>query len=311
MKQQSYLITALASSLLFSCLHAGSASESFNDRLSQIETELAQENKVQPVITSSPVFFAEGSYLLWRMQAEGFELSNLGASAVGGQYTDLEFEWNSGFRVGMGYRCARALWEISTRWTHLHSRAQNTMSNLLSPSGFASGFLHVHLNVFDGEVARFFQVTPHLAFKAHAGVRGLLISQKSEIINNGASDRIYFLNSRERAVGVRAGVHGAWEFAQDFSLYSDVGGSLLSSTFNLAERFSSSEVSINTIQEIRATVVGTLDLSFGLAYEHSFDGKAALSVLAGWEMNDFFNQSILSNTDLTYQGLTAKIRLDF
>lgn len=318
MGKQYMLWAGLALSLTAHTLFADRSSTSMEERLTAIENQLAEKNEVIPKIDRSPAFFAESSYLLWRSYEEGF---TLGTSAG---LKDLEFSWDSGFRAGIGAHLPIDSWETKVVWTHLHSRAQGSVVNIGRESiVLDKDTLHIHLNVIDGCLARFFKVTPHLSFKPYAGVRGLLMSQ----VNNDVLTTIYTSGNentsetktsfRSRGVGLRAGVDASWLFGYGLSLYTNVGGSLLSTSFN------NQQVAIDlsletkgvTVLKTRSTLVPTVDFALGLGWEHSFEGQAALSLSAGWEFNDFFAQvrplvSGYSN-DLTYQGLTANIRLDF
>lgn len=290
-------------------------------RLQEVETQLQEKNQVLPEISAKRAFFGEASYLLWRLYAEGFDVADVQGEGNTQITQNLDFEWNSGFRVGAGYRSCFDFWEFSTHWTHLHSRAsQSVTKNIVSFSdiGSISKSLHVHLNVIDGEIARFFKVTPSLFLKPHAGVRGLLVSTVTKINEILEGEFLAGQNStRSRAVGMRAGLDTTWEFCTDFSFYANVGGALLSTTIHRS-------IGTSFTQTVHAVIAPTVDFALGLAWQHSFEGKAVLSVLGGWELNRFLRQIRAESSrntagtdagniprDLNYQGLTTSIRLDF
>lgn len=320
-------------------------------RLAKVEERLDRENQVEPRIAAKNVFFTDFSYLFWRAYEDGLEFVSTmqtKPSAESETISDtVDFEYNSGLRLGVGYRIPHDAWEIDLKWTRLHSRAYGTETpftdarsswigpDVISDNSFWKGNLHIHLNVLDGEIARFFKPTSFLALKPHFGVRGLMITQKyrisSPVTSFSSGEEFVFgpasmeVGSRQRAVGLRAGVDSSWEFLEGWNLYGNLGGSLLAASFDLHSQTQipsprSSSFRSGNLASIHTTLVPTFDIAVGLGYEHSFNGKAALGVHVGWEFNDFFNQNWMRSlgisgtqnpSDLTYQGFTANVRVDF
>lgn len=354
MAHMSKTVVFLGSLFLCSQLLAGAPPQSTEARLTAIEEALAAKNRVLPEITADNVFFADASYIFWRAYEDGLDFANLSGQTASGATTTksepLSFEWNSGFKVGIGYRMPHDFWELAATWTRLHSKASGSISSKetgdLSTSLLTSntpdslsGNLHIHLNMIDGGLARFFQATPHLGLKPQIGVRGLIISQQYTVASQGgtinddttlAGPASNHTDFQSKAVGLQAGLNAFWQFCKEWSIYTNVGGSLLASSFSLSNTIETSEEGADPFfvfnkESIHVTLVPTLDLALGIGYEHSFDGKAALGIRAGWEFNDFFSQNKMTSfllgdqrapvvtysNDLTYQGLTVNIRLDF
>jgi hypothetical protein len=349
---------------------SGGDPQSVESRLAAIESQLAQKNRIQPQLTAPNVFFADASYIFWKAYEEGLSYAAVdNGSVLTGNLTssNLKFDWNSGFRVGVGYRMPYDSWEVSATWTRLHSRAHGPtltsngdISHLVGSGWLAgvaaspedpplsiSGHLNIHLNVLDGNIARFFQITPHLGLKPHVGIRGLWVAQSYQVLSSGgdlgvggvlAGNCSAKTHSHCRGIGMNAGVDTEWEFCKDWSFYGNIGGSLLCTTFKVDGSIyfpevipSDDDVNFAFRHTLHTTLVPTADLALGLAWSHSFENKAALRIQAGWEFNEFFNQnkmtglffSVLSvptipisngisySEDLTYQGLTVSARLDF
>lgn len=336
--------------------------------MTRLEEQLAYKNQVKPSISASNDFFAEGSYIFWRAYEEGLTYASLTADKNPYEHTstdprieglqtyqNLRFDWNSGFRIGVGYRMPYDAWELGVTWTRLHSHAhgpkltQTTFNepylesawiidaNFIDISPFTvQANLKLHLNVLDGGISRFFYVTPHFSLKPQIGIQGLWITQHYAVSSTGGgsgslgavvASSSAKVQSQCQGVGLRLAIDTEWEFYKKWSLYGNVGGSLLSNTFKLKNSYKvltvdeTLFVSTSGKNTLNGTILPTLELALGLAWEYSFNDKAVLSMRGGWEFNDFFYQNKLYsfyfpyNTsyseDLTYQGMTLSARLDF
>ncbi len=273
-----------------------------------------------------------------------------------GTVENLNFQWDSGFRVGVGYRMAHARWEIFTNWTHFITAADaqvNTSTNYLYPEWattiqptapnnlvtYIDARWDLHLNLIDGDLARTFFPVNYLSFRPHFGVRGAWINQDYKTNVSGGKDgstTIYADNIKMtndfRGVGFHAAMDTEWTMFRHWSLFGNIGGSLLYGNFQVRrveQQSTSAQLALSTTVDILDEfhqAVPTLDITLGLRWDYTFSQRAALRFQAGWEFNDFFGQNkfehllfsenstysfIANDADLTTQGLTVSARLDF
>ena len=366
LKTNLFLLGALP---IVNLLSATEAQSSLDTRVTRIEEQLAKKNQVKPTISASNDFFAEGSYIFWRAYEEGLTYAFLTADKgnpgdrqpsdpfINGPQTfqNLKFDWDSGFRVGIGYRMPYDAWELGVRWTRLHSHAHGpkltqttfdepflqstwiTNTTFITDSPFTvKAALKLHLDVLDGGISRFFYATPRFSLKPQLGIRGLWITQHYAVSSTGGGSGSIVadiassstkVQSQCQGVGLRVAIDTEWEFYKNWSLYGNIGGSLLSNTFKLKSSSKILDVndtlfsSVSSKNTLNGTILPTLELALGLAWEYSFNDKAVLSMRGGWEFNDFFHQNKLYSfyneydtsysEDLTYQGMALSARLDF
>ncbi|MBI5273546.1 MAG: hypothetical protein HY860_00645 [Chlamydiales bacterium] len=331
-----------------------------DDRLATLEQHMQSMTKIKPDLTADNVFFIEGEYLLWHTYEDGLAYAvEINPNTDRGDVQNLDFEWDSGFRVALGYRMPHDKWELDANWTWFSTDADGstTTSNQLiypewatevAPNNFLNVFVtkasadwDLELNVLDGEIARYFMVTDYVSFKPHMGIRGLWVNQSysTDVIGgiNGQIDvkeTLVKANSLCRGAGFRAGLDTEWSFCKHWSLFGNVGGSLVFATFNLDQKEYQSTISPNQptlalqfdVEDQIQQLVATADLAMGISWDYSFSDMAALRLQLGWEFNDFFDQNkfkhflpannsqfsfVENHEDLTMQGLVFSVRVDF
>jgi hypothetical protein len=136
------------------------------------------------------------------------ELNFDGARASKHRIENLHFDWDVGFRIGVGanINCCDC-WDTSVYWTHFYGRAHRDANNLevadLEPA-FGAFFeqarssntidlasqieshWHLNLDLIDFDLGRTFCVTSCLALRPHVGVRYGRIDQKFHIDSTDA-----------------------------------------------------------------------------------------------------------------------------
>ncbi|MBI5273545.1 MAG: hypothetical protein HY860_00640 [Chlamydiales bacterium] len=337
---------------------AGASPTTDDSRLSTLEQYNNSMNQVKAELTADNVFFVDGEYLLWHAYEDGLAYAvEINSTTDRGDVQDLDFDWDSGFRAGLGYRMPHDKWELDANWTRFYTSASgstSTSTQLLypewdvlafpsyqsgSPITIINGSWNLHLNVLDGEISHYFMTTPSLSFKPHMGIRGIWIKQTYHTQITGGIvpqtilfNDIFTVNSFARGAGFRAGLDTQWEFCKHWSLFGNIGGSLLFTTFNIEEkdyRSTAHNPPLTLIFDIKDQIqqlVPTVDLAMGISWDYSFSDMVALCLQLGWEFNDFFGQNkfrhfflndnssysfVGSQEDLTMQGLVVSARLDF
>lgn len=270
--------------------------------------------------------------------------------STSGKVYKVHYPWNPGFRVGIGFYPGHDGWDLYARytWYHSHStdRASNRSGNMVSIGSYIGGLTHIqingitsarsdwdlHYNVVDLELGRNFFLSKFLKTRLFAGLRGTFNSQNwnthyhsNEIIfgSNGPLPGIIQTKQDQDTwgVGIRMGGNLTWTFYKAWSLVSDASFTGIWVEYDNHRRdiLSQTGVGSTTTVNIKSDPNSTLfniDLMLGFKGEWWFyDDTYHLSAQAGWENQLWLHYGnfifINGNGDLSFSGLTAKLRFDF
>lgn len=239
---------------------------------------------------------------------------------------------------------ARYTWYYS----HTKDHASNSEGNMVpiglsldnltnvSVTGVTDAKSHwdLHYHTVDIELGRNFFLSKFLKTRLFAGLRGTWNHQnwntgyQSEQIafgdGRGLPGSIRVDQSQKTwGIGIRMGVNGTWTFYKGWSIVSNASfsGIWVDYANHRRDQFTQTNLGTATTMNIKSDPNSTLfnlDLMLGLRGEWWFCQDAFhLSAQAGWENQiwlDYGNFIYLnrnSNGDLTFTGLTAKLRFDF
>jgi hypothetical protein len=214
-------------------------------------------------------------FLYWKANEDGLEYGTKmvagpllsGASQTKVNLLDLDFDWNPGFRLGLGYLFNKFdHWGLDLTWTRIrntasaHNSAQGIESvgivdTIVSPwvsLGFvltagasqANAKWHVNLNVLDLGLGRNFFVSPKLALNPFAGLRGAWVDQNYQAKYNThflagegvplPPRNVHFKATNDfRSFGLRGGADLLWHFSSHWNLFAQLSGSLLYGKFDV------------------------------------------------------------------------------
>ncbi len=295
--------------------------------------------------------WVDAELLFWQahMGSLSYGIDSKSTTAIQeGHVKSPDFEWEPGFRVGMGYILPHDKWDLFVNYTHLYGKAEghaggssrvvfpSWASNFADTSPFyadsARAHWHLHLNMGDLELGRNCFAGTWLSLRPFIGVRGLWIDQDYSVSYKGGTvapsdqDNIA-IESDFWGVGLRMGVNSLWGIGKGFSLYGNGSASLLSGNFDIheKEKLQKADLERFNIKSDVSTVVADADLSLGLQWDYLFSkDRYHFGVKLGWECDIFFNQNQLFNflgtdsssinsakDDLSFQGVTLGFRFDF
>lgn len=179
------------------------------DRLSNLDNQvtLLEERKAnvsigvkqssrRPLARGSAAI-VEADALFWKAEQEGFEYAVESSDPFQsgqlhkGRMLSHSFDWNGGFRVGVGYQLPYDCWEIKLLWTRYTNSSHDSKSRstpTLSPipylftslSWFASQaktHYSIQYNTLDLTMQREYFVSRALSLSPIFGLRGALINQ--------------------------------------------------------------------------------------------------------------------------------------
>lgn len=244
------------------------------DEISQENIKGKQQGKIANASVDSGPFF-NLDFLYLQAREDGLEYAQKETYKSRGnpfvfnsKFEDLDFEWNPGFKVGVGYICPTDNWDMSASWTYLHSNAHDSSSTndptlqaeALRPNWFpiilgsiadkASAHWRLNYNIVDLEMGRNFFLGKRLSVRPHAGVKGIWIDQKYHVNYHGGfqyvdgtgfhtqfKDTSLKAKNDFKAVGMTLGADSEWSLSRQWSLLANISGTLAYGRFAIREHF--------------------------------------------------------------------------
>ncbi len=297
-------------------------------------------------------FFATADLLYWKLQEEGSDYSlSLKSPTLltTGKAAHANFDWNFGFRTGVGYHMEHDAWDWYLNFTWFQSRANNTAhkgdnAGLAPQKGFGllqlankiQSHWNVHYYVIDLELGRSFFVSKFLSFRPQFGIESAWISQRRRYhietnLDPGTGifgENIYGKNNFF-GIGPRTGIQGTWRFCPHFNLMGTVAGSLQWGSFDNTL----SETALTRLGKVKRVdvdgdlhqLVPNVQMALMLGWDTNImQDRFHLGIYLGyefqywWRQNQFLNQQQFTGTnfehesrDLSLNGATLDIRFDF
>ncbi len=205
----------------------------------------------------------------------------------------------------------------------------------ISPFDKASAHFDLHYQVGDLELGRNYYVSKTLKLRPFVGAKGTWQKQDYNTFLDNIPLNNTFFNYKARfdhalyGIGIRGGLNTSWQFSKNFSLYGNLALSGLWIHYNTERKDVFTEISngqqvgtpittVNTKDRLRL-IKPVLEFAMGLRAETYYGcGRYHVLFQAGWESQIWINQTLyisLDNNydrfDLSLQGLTTKLRLDF
>jgi hypothetical protein len=293
----------------------------------------------------------DGELLLWKSNRRSLDYGVTSGSSTTIDYGHVKtphFNWDWGFRLGVGYKLPHDKWDVFVNYTYVHGEAHGHSggsdsvvfpvwaSNFGATNPFfansAKARWLMNLNMGDIELGRTCFVGKWLTLRPFLGVRGLVIDQNYHVGYKGGTvaafdeDRLR-MDTDFWGVGIRMGVNTLWGLGLGFGIYGNGSLSMLSGNFDIHEheKLKRADVSIMNVKSDVDNVVVTADLALGLQWDYMFSkDRYHFGVKLGWEFDMFFDQGQLFNfigsnpgkinfqkDDLSFQGLTLGFRFDF
>lgn len=331
----------------------------FEQRLSALE-EKAHDSKIynssaRPHVADSYHVYITGSGLFWKPSENGLEYvvkTNdpfLTGSNDKQTLKSLHFDYDIGFRVGLGFNLPHDAWDLFLNWTrfytdasgHTHANSDDGLLPIWSSllDGSQDPFQHAHshwrlrMDMIDGEIGREYYIGKWVSLRPSLGVRTVWIKQHDNIrydhfFNTALEeDRIRLVNDFS-GIGPKAAIDSTWDLCWGFSLYGAGSLSLLYGEFEIRshEHLTATVSKKNSFHDDFHLIRALADLQVGIGWDILFfHDRFHFGIRACWEQMLFFGQnqlyrlvnsdfkgSYVSNLgDLSFQGGTLSVRLDF
>ncbi|MDQ5956751.1 MAG: Lpg1974 family pore-forming outer membrane protein [Candidatus Rhabdochlamydia sp.] len=298
--------------------------------------------------TSGP--YLETAYLYWRSSIENLSVtSNLQQQSniqIKETIKQVDYKYESGFKLGLGYNLFYDYWDIFANWTRLHTQPHSSWNSpnqllttsLLDPfqgssiirSSSVSSRGNLHFDTVDLELGRRLFLGRNLAIRPYAGLKGAWVTSRLNTSYVGISDPLFnsatvSLKNRNQGVGLRFGMQGRWDLGcSNFAILANVAGAVLWN--NIKTRNDTNEFLPNGNLTLGGgskhahyrTLTPLVECFIGLDWGSCFYKKYYLGISAGYEMQFWWDYNTFfvayRNTtmyDLKLHGLTATITIDF
>ena len=259
-------------------------------------------------------------------------------------YKTISFDWDPGFRVGLGYNMHHDQWDTQIYYTRFQTSVKDHASgavtsaflaarlSLLEP--FQTGKVNFNLlfNMFDWDLGRSFFVSKSLSLRPYIGAKGGWINQKlhtkwttPNLLGPGtlftATEHV---KNNFRGGGPKGGVNGKWILGNVnrhvFSLIGNLAAAYMWGHWTLRDEFTDVLLTTTSINmKDRNFGAFMLQMLMGFGWDFDFDkNRSHFALKLGYEIQDWFSQfqvftntSGTQNNDLIFQGLTLDLRFDF
>ncbi|HSX21061.1 MAG TPA: Lpg1974 family pore-forming outer membrane protein [Gammaproteobacteria bacterium] len=244
------------------------------------------------------------------------------------EYHTMQFNFDPGFRVGVGFD---GTFDIKFYYTRFYTKSNATASGNLvstylggklaqSSTFFHSGQLAatINFNMFDLDLSKGFTVANSLVLRPVIGLRGGWIDQSVDTSFRGSTSISEYVTNNFRGIGPKAAIETQWWLKRTknsrWNIFADFTGSYLWGYWQITDvtyQSTGAQVHINSGNRTFGAI--TLQALVGLEFAYK-----CLDVQLGYEIVDWFNQfQVLDDgtgahdNDLILQGLTLQLAYRF
>ncbi|HEU64834.1 MAG: hypothetical protein KR126chlam4_00503 [Candidatus Anoxychlamydiales bacterium] len=280
--------------------------------------------------------FVTGSFIYWEALEQGHYLvllRNDSSTPTRQQAVNIDYEFDPGFKVGIGYNFKYDDWTTYVEYTRYHSRnsfsktrpswATTQVYFWLSSNDLANEYrsnLKIELDILDLELSRSEYRGQKLIFSPFWGLKGGFIDQSFTFTAVFTSSNLSnTVKSDSYLIGPRIGFYTKWLFGKGFSLNGKAAASLNYQKFhNMSASFQNMKIDNDYV--VSPIVELLLGFNWGSYFDKNhwhFDIFAGYEVQVLWNQNMIVKERILSanaNIDseqLTLHGLNVGARFDF
>jgi hypothetical protein len=291
-------------------------------------------------------FHTNVAFIYWYSSQDALDVAYSAPTLAGvaGQVLYPVFQYEPGFKVGLGIDTHSDDWTINLEYTWLYqSESSTTISpsgysaaNWFAPSGSTLGLFAVvgsiwgfHLDILDLMLGRPFYQGRNVTFSPSFGIRGLTLHQGLGVTMakslTGSPTATYTGHSHSWAVGPKAAVNTHWMIWKGFRIESLVGASLLYTNYLTINNSQVQGLNSTSSDEKNTSALRPiLDMGLGLGYgAYVFKNKFYLDLTARYDFSQYWAQNVIRTYasqlggtgndigDLRMHGLTLDLRCDF
>ncbi len=316
-----------------------------NDEGILVSEEICCEEEevcVYPVLgTFAPCghVYVTGDWLYWRTRQGGMEYAVEGASGTpvvlnGAAPSKVTFDFESGFRVGLGVHLPHDGWDVNVNYTDFRPSASDDASGSIFPLllyqqpialplvASARAEWDIDFQMLNVEIGRAYYIGRTLAFRPFIGLAGAWIDQEVEVHYSSAEVKT---SSDFSGAGPRIGLGSNWFFGGGFSLFGNLSAALLAGHFDLKQDQNNQGFRPIHLNSDLNLVNSTAQMILGLAWDKNFSrDRSHFGIDLGFESQYWWRQNqmerfttntlptfVRADSDLAFYGLTLQGRFDF
>lgn len=314
-----------------------------------LKTETVELTTARPELVEKN-WFVNWDVFLWHAKVGGtsFAFSNNRSSIdipIQGRTERIPFEWDFGFRAGIGRQFQHDKWSTFLSFTYFVSKDSSTLNgssiNYLTPlkgsyssavteakSSFALDYYNLDLDLF-----RHYFISQGVSLKPSLGLKStwLNLDQVTKYhggpnLNMNTAETID--SSKLWGIGPKAGFDSTWYLDHGFNVFGLFTASLVYGYFDVEQ---SSEVSLSNedsfrIQDTFHRFVPNIQFCLGLGYgkyilqnRYYVDAKLGYEGLYFWRANQMMNLQRFNDSfryeslseDVSMHGVTLKLQVVF
>ncbi len=291
-----------------------------------------------------------GEALFWQAKVGGreyaYSASNMTTSKphipFSGEISEISFDWDWGFRVGLGVILPEEMWGLNLIYTRFKTSDNKGnekdwpegfmgLTGYLTPALKATSDYEISYNSIDAEFGRSYYISANLNFLPFVGLKNSWIDQTQlshYLINLRQNDLISFdSNLKDKCdywgIGPKIGVYANWFMASGIHFTFKTSGSLLYGNYDVTDNYIAEEVREADDQNITnsssvflkgntSLLSPYVDMSIGLGYQgYVYRDKLQLRVSLSYEVEYYWrqNEMLKANGSLknTYTNLPDSI----
>ena len=195
----------------------------------------------------------------------------------------------------------------------------------------------LHYQVGDLDLGHAYSINKYLHLRPFIGIKGTFQKQSYNVffetipVTIANQDLNLVFQSRNKhsywGIGMQAGLSSAWHFTPSFSLYGNFALSGIWSHYNISRKDVFESINQSSVADfthfhnhaVLHLIKPVFEYAIGLRLEsYLFQRAFYVRLQAGWESHIWLNQTLYINIqeqfdrfDLSLQGLTARLRIDF
>lgn len=310
---------------IFCCVISLDATEPYKNIEQNNKTLSSIQNGCQP---NSGCFNAFADLIVWTAREAGAdawaEVIIVDGDIHSNDILGVDFGWDPGFRVGLGYRSKHDCWDTKFFYTWFHTKGTDDISSQMGAvhSTFLGNFYinnadggglsgpsyekasidwTIHFNIFDWQLSRNYRTCKALFLRPFIGIKGGWIDQSihSKWENPDVFSNVFFSIGKECiennfwGIGPAVGINTQWNlFCNELYLFYDFSGAVMWGHWSFNDIFQNdfpTQVVVD-LQDINsgASMVRTF-MGFGLDINFC-KNQYRLSTKLGYEMQFWLDQ---------------------
>ncbi len=267
-----------------------------------------------------PGFFTQAELLYLQAEENGLSYaveSSSSSHLSHARAKNLDFEWDFGFNVGIGYRISHDRWRLLLQFTSLqtHADAHHKVEDgkIFYPIWLADATLsrlfadevkahwRLHLGLVDFVLSKPYLETQTLTLTPQIGIRWGSVRQKFNIAYHGGNfpkdeNPLVRMKNKFEGLGPTLGLMGDYAFGKGWSLFARGSASLLYGEFYLHqdEDTLGSKEKLLGLHSIFRDVSPIIEGEAGVSWQHQFKGSLKqLTFRLAWDQFLLFSQNQL------------------